>query len=326
MVVALVLVSGGVSSAEPAPSAPRPPPPVEVESPGYITIQFGRTQWSTGRHCSPLPRTVDLGVVADAMTERGLVGTGSVVVDRTPETGIGCYNGYALHPAWDWMLRMQRRRGWSFVSQSRSYLWMTRLTYEEQVEQSCGSLPDFDAHGILHADALFAYPANQWTPEIQADPVSGCFSYGRRYLSNSPNVRSEMAPPWFAAVTSVSGGRCSDPTLPCHTRTGTGGQTRSGYSSPNAVARTMLAAPDHPDTWFAVQFYRFVKGAFQNSMFGWDCRSEDWREHWSSNGELYCWNDLRKILNAAEAAQAAGASVTRPYDVALDWGRVPPTP
>jgi hypothetical protein len=292
--------------------------------PGYVTIQFGRTQWTTGKKCVPLPKAVDLGVVADAMAARGLVGTGAVVLNRTPETGLFCFHGYALHVGWDWMHRMQEERGWSFISQSRTYTQLPTLSYDQQVAESCGSLGDFTAHDIQHADALFAYPANKSTAAIQSDPVSGCFSYGRRYYSYVANLRSEMAPPWFALTTSVSGGRCSNPSLACHTQTGTAGQTAANYSNPTRVAAAMNAAPD---TWFSVQFYRFVTGSFQSSSFGWDCTSTDWRNHWSSNGELYCWSDLLSILDAAAAARANGVVFTGPSEVALAWGRgVSPSP
>ncbi len=182
LIVVSALLSLGASPRQPA----------RTPGPGYITILFGRTQWVTGRACLALPRTVDLGAMAAAMTARGLVGTGGVVVDRT-EVGPSCYNHYALQPGWHWMHRMQRERGWSFISQSQSYLRMPVLSHEDQVAQSCGSLPAFRAHHIHHANALFSYPANKWTEAIQADPVSGCFSYGRRYLSNTPNVRADGA-------------------------------------------------------------------------------------------------------------------------------------
>ena len=314
LVVALLFVV-------PASQADTPRRGEEPPGPGYVTIQFGRTQWATAKNCVQLERSVDLGEIATAMTVRGLVGTGGVVLDRTPESGLGCFRGYTLHTGWRWMRRMQAQ-GWSFISQSRSYRQMTTLSYEAQVEESCGTLPDFSAHDINHADALFAFPANQWTPEIQEDPVSKCFSFGRRYLSNAPNVRSEMESPWFANTMSVSGGFCHSAILPCHTQAGTAGQPKSGYSNPRNIADAMFA---EPDTWYSVQFYRFVRGAFQNNSMGWDCEAEDWREHWTSNGELYCWNDVRRILNAAEEARESGVVFTGPHTVALDWGRALPT-
>jgi hypothetical protein len=316
-----VLVFALLSQASPAPAEPIAP--ARTPGPGFLTIQFGRTQWTTGKGCIPLPKTVDLGEMAHAMTDRGLVGTGGVVLERTPETGIGCFHGYALHAGWDWMRRMQDRQDWSFVSQSSDYAFMPGLSYDEQVAESCGSLPAFASHGIEHADALFMYPANKWTMELQVDPVSGCFSYGRRFLSNTPNVRADMGPPWFSYTTSVNGGFCSDPTLPCHAVTGTAGQPRGGYSSPNAIARLVSVAPD---TWYSVQFYRFVRGAYQNDTFGWDCSSPDWQAHWTSNDELYCWNDVRRILNAAGDAVATGVVPAGPDDVALAWGREPLPP
>jgi hypothetical protein len=314
----VVLATASLLFAVSATSAETPDP-----GPGYVTIQFGRTQWATGKNCVQLPNTVTIDQMAYSMATRGLVGTGGVVLDRTPETGLGCYHGYGLQAGWDWIHRMQEQRGWSFVSQSRTYPPMPSLPYDQQVAESCGTLPDFEAHDIHHADALFAFPGNRWSEEVQEDPVSHCFSYGRRYRAITPNVRSEMAAPWFEWTTSVSGGRCFNPELPCHTKTGTAGQTRAVYSNPALIASQMHAAPD---TWYSVQFYRFVSGTFQNHTFGWDCRSPDWRDHWTSNGELYCWEDVQRILYAAALARGEGVVFAGPYDVALAWGRVPPFP
>jgi hypothetical protein len=295
------------------------PTQARANGPGYITIQFGRTMWQQAVHCDPAVQAPTLGDVADALEARGLVATGGIVLDRTPDTGLYCWHGWALHAGYDRILALQAR-GWSFVSQSQTYRQMPTLTYDEQVAESCGTIPTLEAHGVVHPDAMFAYPANKSTDAIQADPVNGCFAYGRRYASNALNVRSQMSAPWFQRTQSVAGGLCNLSSLPCYTKAGTTPtQPTSRYTNPMAIVKKMAVAPD---TWYAVQFYRFVSGTWQYPKnHGWDCTGSDWRTHWTSNGELYCWEDFLQIADAAQAAVANGAVDAGPYDVAVAWGR-----
>lgn len=290
--------------------------------PGYVTIQFGRTMWQQAVHCAPATQAPTLGDVADALAARGLVASGGIVLDRTPQTGLYCWRGWALHPGYD-RIRALQDRGWTFFSQSRTYTQLPTLTYDQQVDESCGTVPDLQANGIVHPEGLFAYPANKWTAQIQADPVSGCFAYGRMYDSKQAsylNVRSQMVAPWFQRTQSVAGGLCNDTSLPCYTVAGTTPtQPTSHYSNPLTIASRVNVAPD---TWYSVQFYRFVSGAYQYPKnHGWDCTGADWHTHWTSNGELYCWEDFLRIMDAVQAAEANGAITAGPYQVAQAWGR-----
>jgi hypothetical protein len=54
----------------------------------------------------------------------------------------------------------------------------------------------------------------------------------------------------------------------------------------------------------------------------WDCRSSDWRDHWTADFERYCWSDYLKVLNAIPAT----VKVTDPKMVAIAWGRTNYTP
>ena len=291
--------------------------------PGFVSVIFGRTQWVTtatigGQPCTPVTGGVTLDVAKAAMDARGIPGTGIVITTRTPATGLACFNGYTLHPGWD-LLQDWHADGWAFAS-GATHADVTTLDYEETLEESCGSLPTFQDHGI-DATGLFAYGNNSWTNAAQADPVSRCYAYGRRYTSFSPNVRSDLVSPWMQKTHSVNGGNCNDASLACYT----GGATYR-YHSPVALAAQMRAAPD---TWFAVQFYRLVQGKGTYSGHAWDCTSADWRRHWTSKGELYCYADFLMVMDALQAAVATGAvRVADPATVADAWGRTlapPPT-
>ena len=67
--------------------------------------------------------------------------------------------------------------------------------------------------------------------------------------------------------------------------------------------------------------HRSVTGSFSGTHSSWDCTSPDWRQHWVSRNELYCYSDFLQVMDAAQAAVASGAVVTDPHSVALAWGR-----
>ena len=296
------------------------PAAARAEGPGYLTLSFGRTQWVTTKDCVRLPNTVDLGRVAAELSGRGLSGTGNVVTGRTPETGFRCFHGYTTHPGWARLARLRDENGWTFVSASKTYPNFASLTPEQQLDESCGSLQIFEDHGHTRAWGLFATPNDTVSQESQRDVVSTCFAYGRIYDDSLPlgtknlNVRSEMAAPWFATTSSLFGGACNDPSLPC-------------FSAPfvrryGSVADLRKLVQVGPDRWFNLQGYRFVTGAYGSLDRGgmnWDCTGPDWRAHWASASELYCWVDYRRILNAIPDTVV----VTDPASVAEAWGRAP---
>jgi hypothetical protein len=292
----------------------------QAAPPGFITISFGRTQFVSinGSTCQPLPNTVDLDQVSSDMAARGLTGVGNVIVNRTKEAGLFCAkDGLSLHPGWDWLAQRQAQ-GWRFISASLDYPNMTTLAYPEQVQQSCGSLEAFTSHSIVGAQGMFAYPNDKSTTAIQSDPVSGCFDFGRKY-GLGLNTQTQMPAPWFASTLSVGGGKCNDSTLPCYTAS-----APLRYFSPESMAAQMNVAPG---SWFNIQFYRFVTGSFSNAHSSWDCTSSDWRQHWVSRNELYCYGDFLQVMDAAQSAVASGAVVADPHSVALAWGRgASPTP
>jgi len=42
-----------------------------------------------------------------------------------------------------------------------------------------------------------------------------------------------------------------------------------------------------------LQSYLFVSGSQPGQ---WDCRSQDWQDHWTDEAERYCWNDYLSIV------------------------------
>ena len=190
---------------------------------------------------------------------------------------------------------------------------MTKLTYDERWDESCASLRVFSRHGI-DASGMFAYGNNRYTDAIQADPVRRCFAFGRRY-SGSLNRRTTAAPLWYAHVHSVNGGRCNDPTLRCYTRQY---HSRHRYWSPLAIASRIRVGPD---TWYALQFYRFVRRSHTGTRFSWNCSSADWRKHFTSHSELYCYRDFLVAMDALARATKRGVVVADPATVARAWGR-----
>ena len=288
---------------------------VAVDEPSYVSVLFGRTQWVQARNCRAVTNGVDLGVAAQALTARGLTATGNLVLNQVPPSGYWCEGGFSLHPGWDRIATL-RAAGWTFVSAGRSYSYMTGLTYAAQVNNSCGSLPLFQARGI-DASGLFAYPNDMYSAAIQADPVSGCFDWGRTYGTGVTN-RWEIGPPWFQSTHTVQGARCTKPNAGCPYAA----QPKFQYTHPDAMAATIRGL--QPGQWYTVQFYRFVTGSslIPNDRFQWDCRATDPAIHWASRPEVYCWTDFLRVLDAlAQERNAGGVIVADPATVADAWGR-----
>jgi hypothetical protein len=80
-----------------------------------------------------------------------------------------------------------------------------------------------------------------------------------------------------------------------------------------------------------LQFYRLVQGSYSSTSASWDCTGASaaggWKKHWTSNTELFCYNDFNYIVTYDEHVQPAQnsgygyyASVTDPKTVANAWG------
>lgn len=307
-------ISNVVFASGPAPSA---------TDPGYLTIMFGRSNWvAASRKCVAVPGAPTLLQVGQAMAAMGLAGTGAVVTDTigTSTEGCGTFSHSNQYPTWNHLDALQAL-GWSFVSASETYKpKMTTISYQNQVTESCGSLTDpvsgLYAHGISDAWGMFAYPDDEFTNAIQANPVANCFAFGRTYQTGR-NIESGMTAPWLQRTNSVSGGRCDDATLPCHTMHETGCHGCSPYyTSPTMLEALVNTAGDE---WTSLQFYRFLVGAGTDGTLSWDCTSPNWQDHWTSQGEAYCYNDFLAVM----AAIPANVRTVSPATVATAWDANP---
>lgn len=286
-------------------------------TPPYLTLLFSRTQVASAASCTPLSGAVRLDTgVAPALQRRGLTGTGSIVLDFTAASALTCYDDRRadgtvvrrqaiLGGSWATAATLRDSYGWSFVSHSKSYRDMTTLSASQQRAESCGTLQTFRNHGHYRADGLFAYPNNRFTPAIQSQIVSTCFAFGRRY--GDLNLRSAMAPPWFAQSHAVNGGACNSASLPCY-----GLATPFRYSSPVALGNEVAGLG--ADQWLILQGYRFLRGSAAGRY---DCTASDWHAHWTTSTEEYCWNDYLRVLDRINAA----THVVDPKTVATAWGR-----
>ena len=280
-------------------------PASATESAPFVTILFSRSQWGATEFCKVPAGAVTLDQVAGNLAARGWTGTGSIVLSYIKESGQTCTRG-GLYPDWRTLQRLHTQHRWHFVSHSRSYADLTRISPAQQWAESCGTLPTLRSHGFFRGWGLFAYPNNKFSWSIQQNVVSKCFSFGRRY-SDQLNTRTTMVPPRFANAWSVNGGACNLSWLPCFTM-----NTRYRYVNP---WRLIALLQVRPGQWALLQFYTLVTGSKLTGPTTWDCTSTDWRRHFSSRTEIYCWNDYQRVLGSIPPA----AMVTDPATVASSW-------
>jgi hypothetical protein len=299
-VVAVIAVSAQMVV---PPAAPATPPP-------FVTILFSRSQWAVHESCNVLPGAITLDRVAADLHDRGGIGTGSVVTSWIRESAMHCTRT-VLYPSWDMLERLHTAYGWESTSHSATHRNMTLLSRSQQIAESCGTLPTFVNHGFKRAWGMFSYPNNKRSTEIQTDVVSTCFAYGRRYSYNRNSIGTTIAP-WWAKVKSINGGRCNDVAAACYSVA-----TRYRYENPFTVASIATVSPGQ---WAIAQFHKLVTGSKLSGTVRWNCGASDWRLHFTSRTELYCWNDYQRILNAIPDT----AVVTDPATVARAWNSNPP--
>jgi hypothetical protein len=293
---------------EGAPTTP-PPPPTNNKG-AYLTLLFSRSAITAAEGCQAAAGVARLDtVVAPEFARRGLAGTGSVQIGATSENDRGCIHGRrTLSASWSDLASLRDNFGWRFVSHSRTFATnLGSLGRAAQVAETCGTLDVLRAHGHTRADGLFAYPNNKWTPDVQANIVSKCFAFGRQYGAGPTGKGAATSFPYWQRTQGIGGGHCNDPSLACSKL-----DTIIPYRSPERIAGQIrsLSAGE----WLTLQSYVLVTG-HQPGL--WDCTSADWRAHWTTDAERYCWNDYQRILDAIPES----VKVTDPKTVAVAWGR-----
>jgi hypothetical protein len=248
-------------------------------------------------------------VVAPELRRRGLQGTGTVQTGVTREDTHSCvHGGRSLGASWNELAQLRDGYGWDFVSHSSTFATnIAGLSAGERWDETCGSMEVLKAHGHARADGLFAWPNNKWDPGVQLNLVSTCFAFGRQYGPGVTTRGISTSPPFWQSTMGMSGGRCHDPLLPCSRF-----NTFTTYRPPQVMADKLAALRD--DQWLTIQAYILVTGSRPGL---WDCTSPDWRAHWSSEAERYCWADYLWVLNHIPPR----VRTTDPKTVAQAWNR-----
>lgn len=285
--------------------------------PGYLSVLFGRSQYAESygtKNPVPLPGTVPLDQAVAWLSTQGVPAVGTVATDRMDETQLVDV-GNALYAPWSLLMQLHAQYGFETISQSDNYNgWASFTQYSEFQDAACGSLPIFAAHGFTRAWGMFGYPGNYWTPTAEQAATS-CFAFSRLYNSlKNVTMKQALQFPYPTRVDSVTGGSCNDPTLACYTDPVKSGGT---YDMPSQVISQEQPGADQ---YSAVQFYRLVSGSNLDGVGAdWDCTSSDPAQHWTNEGELYCYNDFQAVIQGRSFA----AVVTDPATVATAWGRLP---
>lgn len=285
-----------------------------ADGPSFLTIQFGRSiEGSYYKTCGvPVAGIFTLAQVAADLNARGMVGVGTVVVNRTGTSTELCLGGdtYA-----DWPdLQALSAQGWRFVSDGMTHNNMLTMTSAQQQAESCGSLPYFAAHGLTGANGEFAYGDNKESATIENTIVTYCFDFGRKYWTGGINTYSVMSLPRWLKTQSITGGACNTIGQSCYTPTG--GQAGRHYMSSTTLAG--MVAAEHGYQWIDLQFYRLVTGVSKlSASYSWDCSSSDWTKHWTSQTEMYCEDDFDTILNSVPSTTV----VSDPASVYTAWSQ-----
>jgi hypothetical protein len=324
----LSAVTAVASPAESGRAATRTPATIQ-SPPGYLSLLVGRALYSKATStCQTPPGMLTLDQVVPALyagnipgepvTRPGITLSANVIPDRTLATTTKCFS-QNLYPSWSDLSNLASNDGLAVMSASQSYVNMTTLTTQQQIQQACGSLSSFISNGFHRAWGLFAYPDNHYNTTVQSTVVDNCFAFGRTYVRPSAtsvtNQESTIAPPWLQKTVNVGGGRCHITKLACSKYHAS---SLRRYASPVTLAGLMNVAPG---SWTAMQTYTFVTGVNTSGSILWDCSEPEshWQAHWTSLFEVYCWNDYLYALSKIPSSVV----ITDPATVAEAWGRIP---
>lgn len=291
-------------------------PGLQPAQSAFATLLMSRSQWIDAPLCTPTPGAVTLQRVADDLRNLGYSATSTIVWERPAETARTCNHGFQLNASWQDLARLRDTYGWSAAvhhePDGTDGTPLGEMSFEDQVDATCGDLQRIEGRGFLDAWGLFAYAAGVTYANVQTNVVSDCFAYGRRYDSGV-NQKGEVNPPWWIGTASINGGYCNDPTAACFDLAYTDDGLR--YQTPDEIAERLVT---YGTSYTIIQFYRFVSGQnLTGSGTHYDCSSPNPARHWTQLTEVYCYNDF---LTAVRSIRP-GVTVTSPAAVAHAWGR-----
>lgn len=289
---------------------------------GDLTIMFGRGQITDAtKSCTPVAGSVSLWTIADDVKARGLSATLPVTASQIGD-GVELCEGGSMYPSWQDLASFRDNYGWSIVPRG-----LTSDSLQFQTDPGilnanvCGSRDNLEAKGFASAWGLFAWPQNRWTTSQEATYVPPCFAFGRKYIGDTgTNPLPITGPYWWAKTISINGGRCATTSLPCHTMSV---NNNRDYMQPSTLAATGRRA--YGAYWTLFQWYRLVAGSHgtMGNSNSWNCTSTKPADHWTSQGELYCYNDYQTVLNNIDMTRL---TVTDPASVATQQGLIPTKP
>lgn len=292
-------------------------PAPTASSPGYLTLIFGRSIWTTSAGCVPIAGQPTLAMIAQALNtaqpSTPRTGVGAIVTNWPGVTTEQCFDKN-VYASWADLAALRDQYGWTMVSASETYANMTSLTVAQQQAQSCGSLTNPNglyAHGYNDAWGMFAYPGNNVSTTIQTSVVDQCFAYGRTY-NGGRNVKSQMLPNWLQQTNSIHGGTCNAPPCPMTVINQAGKLIY--YRPPISLVNLMNVAGDE---WVAIQVYKLVTGSSGGAV-AWNCDGP-WQTHWTSLGEMYCYDDFMAAVDSIPA----NVLTVDPATVAQMWNSNP---
>lgn len=271
----------------------------------YVTIMFSRAQVEgvTAPNCTPMPNSVPIWQVAQDLAAHGYPATEAVSTSLEADSSEKCTNSAELTLSWDDLRQLQSQYGWDVIPRGNQD--DLSVTASEQYADSCALLPTFYDQGFANAWSMYAYYGGPYSTSMQSDVVSTCFGFGRTYRIGANPL--PVPSPYLVKVYSINGGYCNDITLPCHTIS-----TPYEYTLPNVLQALVQSAG-----WDVIQGYKFVTGAYSSSAVSWDCTGADPASHWTSRGEVYCYNDWQSVIDAIPPT----SQVVSPSVVANAQGR-----
>jgi hypothetical protein len=308
----------------PVPSAAATTPRSAAAPPGpFATLLFSRSEITAADNCvvnnTGIAR-LDT-VVAPYLQSLGMIGTGTLVTDKTKASALTCtHSNSSMTASWSKASTLATTYGWRFTSHTATYPSnLSNLTPAQAEAETCGSARTLDNHGLPGGHGMISYPGAQGPPTaLQTNYSARCFAWGRLYGSAGTTALSAgTTSPYWQHTIVVNGGACNVSTAACYTIPSTGSPH---YQLPSKFIGYLNAVD--PGEWFTLQAYILVTGknpAYTTSAVRWDCIASDVRLHWTNDNERYCYQDWQRIVRAIDAK--AGMTVTDPLTVGVAFGR-----